>query len=96
MEHGVTTSLIIVTSNYHMPRALVEISAALPGVALHPFPVVSDQLHVEDWPRNIRVARLIGGEYVKYLFALARTMLVDASAPSPRKAPNSHRADKSP
>jgi uncharacterized SAM-binding protein YcdF (DUF218 family) len=95
--HGVTKSLIVVTSNYHMPRALVEISAALPGVALYPFVVVSEQFHVEDWPRNPRVARLIGGEYVKYLFALARTALIDPSAPSSGDAASPPRpAKKSP
>jgi uncharacterized SAM-binding protein YcdF (DUF218 family) len=74
--HGVKQSLIVVTSNYHMPRALVELSAVLPNVALYPFPVVSDQLNVEDWGRKPRVARLIGGEYLKWLFAIARTTLL--------------------
>ena len=31
-EHNITRSLIVVTSNYHMPRALAELSAALPDV----------------------------------------------------------------
>ena len=35
-------SLIVVTSNYHMPRALAEIAHQLPHVALVPFPVVTD------------------------------------------------------
>jgi uncharacterized SAM-binding protein YcdF (DUF218 family) len=73
--HGVTGSLIVVTSNYHMPRALVELAAALPRVKLYPYPVVSEQFHVEDWPQDLRVMRLIAGEYFKYLFALARTSL---------------------
>jgi uncharacterized SAM-binding protein YcdF (DUF218 family) len=85
-SHGLTQSLIVVTSNYHMPRALVELSAALPGVALYPFPVVSDQLHVEEWPRNMRVARLIAGEYLKYLFALARTSLSEPPNSQPKRA----------
>jgi uncharacterized SAM-binding protein YcdF (DUF218 family) len=97
LAHGLTKSLIVVTSNYHMPRALVEISAALPGVTLYPFPVVSDQLHVEDWLQNVRVTRLIGGEYVKYLLALARTALIDPSAPTPGVAASaSRRGAKSP
>ena len=37
-------SLIVVTSNYHMPRALAEIAHQLPDVALVPFPVVTDKL----------------------------------------------------
>jgi uncharacterized SAM-binding protein YcdF (DUF218 family) len=70
--HHLTRSLIVVTSNYHMPRALLELSAVLPGVELYPFPVVSEHLDVADWPFNLRVARLVGGEYVKYLGALFR------------------------
>jgi uncharacterized SAM-binding protein YcdF (DUF218 family) len=70
---GIDGSLIVVTSNYHMPRALVELSAALPGVELYPFPVVSEHMRVADWLDDANVARLVAAEYVKYLFALART-----------------------
>jgi uncharacterized SAM-binding protein YcdF (DUF218 family) len=65
--------LIVVTSNYHMPRALVELSAALPGVKLYPSPVVSDHVDVSNWWSDTRVLRLIGGEYLKYLRAVLRT-----------------------
>lgn len=75
--HDISGSLIVVTSNYHMPRALVELSAALPGVTLYPFPVVSEHVRVADWASDPAVTRLIGAEYVKYLFALARTKLID-------------------
>jgi uncharacterized SAM-binding protein YcdF (DUF218 family) len=70
--HHLTRSLIVVTSNYHMPRALLELSAVLPGVELYPFPVVSEHVDVADWPRDLRVAQLVGGEYVKYLRAIFR------------------------
>ncbi len=42
-------SLIVVTSNYHMPRAMAEIAHQLPDVALVPFPVVTDKLRAEPW-----------------------------------------------
>lgn len=70
--HHLTRSLIVVTSNYHMPRALLELSAVLPGVELYPFPVVSEHVDVADWATDFRVTRLVGGEYVKYLRALIR------------------------
>lgn len=70
--HNITRSLIVVTSNYHMPRALAELSAALPGVTLYPFPVVSDHVNVALWARDPHIIRLIGGEYVKYLGVLTR------------------------
>lgn len=76
-EHHITRSLIVVTSNYHMPRALAEISAAIPDVALYPFPVVSDHINVADWASDLRVLRLLGSEYVKYIGALLRTKLLD-------------------
>lgn len=73
--HNITRSLIVVTSNYHMPRALAELSAELPGVTLYPFPVVSEHVNVAHWARDPHVIRLIGGEYVKYLGALTRIRL---------------------
>lgn len=83
---GIDGSLIVVTSNYHMPRALVELSAALPGVELYPFPVVSGHMRVADWLDDLNVARLIGGEYIKYLYALARARLLrGAEYPDPAR-----------
>jgi len=74
-SRNITRSLIVVTSNYHMPRALVEISAALPDVTLYPFPVVSEHADVTAWATDLNVARLVGSEYVKFLGALVRTRL---------------------
>jgi uncharacterized SAM-binding protein YcdF (DUF218 family) len=65
-------SLIIVTSAYHMPRALAEIAHQLPDVALIPYPVVSDRLRVEPWWSNGDTTRLVLSEYLKYLFAKVR------------------------
>ena len=42
-------SLIVVTSNYHMPRAIVELSHAMPDVTLIPFAVVGDKWRDEPW-----------------------------------------------
>ena len=65
-------SLIIVTSAYHMPRALAEIAHQLPDVVLIPFPVVADRLRVEPWWSNSTTTRLVLSEYFKYLFAKVR------------------------
>src|SRR5205085_10581663 len=42
-------SLIVVTSNYHMPRAIVELSHAMPEIALIPFAVVGERWRDEPW-----------------------------------------------
>jgi uncharacterized SAM-binding protein YcdF (DUF218 family) len=65
-------SLVIVTSAYHMPRALAEIAHQLPEVTLVPYPVVSDRLRIEPWWSNSATARLVLSEYFKYLFAHVR------------------------
>ena len=73
-------SLVIVTSSYHMPRALAEISHQLPDVTLIPFPVVSDRLRLEPWWSNGATTRLVLSEYFKYLYAHLRMRFDSATA----------------
>ncbi|HUC52360.1 MAG TPA: YdcF family protein [Xanthobacteraceae bacterium] len=73
------SSLIIVTSAYHMPRAMAEIAHQLPDAVLIPYPVVSDRLRIEPWWSNGDTTRLVLSEYLKYLAAKVR-MQFDASA----------------
>jgi uncharacterized SAM-binding protein YcdF (DUF218 family) len=65
-------SLIVVTSAYHMPRALAELEHQLPNVTLVPYPVLSDRLRVEPWWVNSDTTKLVLSEYLKYLFAELR------------------------
>jgi uncharacterized SAM-binding protein YcdF (DUF218 family) len=71
LDHGFH-SLIVVTSSYHMPRALAELAHQLPDADLTPFPVVSDRLRIEPWWSNGATTRLVLSEYLKYLFAKVR------------------------
>jgi uncharacterized SAM-binding protein YcdF (DUF218 family) len=68
-------SLIVVTSNWHMPRAMAEIQHQLPDVALIAYPVISEKVKTEPWWENISTARFLVAEYLKYLFALTRMRL---------------------
>jgi len=72
------TSLIVVTSNYHMPRAIVELSHAMPNITLIPFAVVGDKWREEPWWTNGATMRLLLSEYVKYVVAEVRVRLADA------------------
>jgi len=56
-EHAVD-SLLVVTADYHMPRAMAELSRALPDMRLYAMPV-RDPL-AAPWP-------LLAGEYAKFL-----------------------------
>jgi uncharacterized SAM-binding protein YcdF (DUF218 family) len=71
VSHGFH-SLIVVTSAYHMPRALAELAHQLPDATLIPYPVVSDRLRIEPWWSNGATTRLVLSEYLKYLFAKVR------------------------
>jgi uncharacterized SAM-binding protein YcdF (DUF218 family) len=72
-------SLIVVTSAYHMPRALAELKHQLPGVELVPYPVVTEKLRAEPWWSHASTARLLISEYVKYIVATIRMRLDPAS-----------------
>jgi uncharacterized SAM-binding protein YcdF (DUF218 family) len=65
-------SLIVVTSNWHMPRAMAELAHQLPDITLIAFPVMSEKVKTEPWWSNIDTARFLFAEYLKYLFALTR------------------------
>jgi uncharacterized SAM-binding protein YcdF (DUF218 family) len=71
-------SLIVVTSNYHMPRAIVELSHALPDIELIPYAVVGDKWRDEPWWTSGGTFRLVLSEYLKYVAAAVRVRLADA------------------
>ena len=66
-------SLIVVTSNYHMPRALTELAHQLPDVVLIPYPIIPDRVRVDTWWTSVMTTRLLFAEYLKYLRAVVRT-----------------------
>ena len=70
-------SLIVVTSNYHMPRAIVELSHAMPDIRLIPFAVVGEKWRDEPWWTSGATLRLLLSEYVKYVAAEMRVRLAD-------------------
>jgi len=71
-EQNQFESLIIVTSNYHMPRTLVELDHALPNLQKIPYPVAAT-IDPHAWWRNPAAARVLFSEYVKFLAVWVRT-----------------------
>src|ERR1043166_5456821 len=70
-------SLIVVTSNYHMPRAIVELSHAMPDVELIPFSVIGEKWREEPWWTSGATLRLLLSEYAKYVAAAGRVRLAE-------------------
>jgi uncharacterized SAM-binding protein YcdF (DUF218 family) len=67
----------VVTSNYHMPRALAELARVMPGVTLFPYPVVDNNVHLDRWWSYPGTTKLLLSEYLKYLPALGRLGATD-------------------
>jgi uncharacterized SAM-binding protein YcdF (DUF218 family) len=81
-------SLIVVTSNYHMPRTLAELNHVLPEIRKVPYAVVTPALDASLWWRDLATARLLFAEYAKYVAVLARTRLGGGSWPEQGVAPS--------
>ena len=75
MERHAFSSLRLVTSGYHMLRAMMEFRSAMPSVTLVAHPVFPEHVKVEHWWRYRGTAALIASEFTKYLWALARRTL---------------------
>ncbi len=72
MENEKYHSLRLVTANYHMPRSLMVFHAAMPDVAIVPYPIMPDDVKLADWWQWPGTASLLVTEYGKYLAARLR------------------------
>ena len=71
-------SLRLVTSWYHMPRALLEFTRAMPEMTIIAHPVFAHHVEPERWWNWHGAPLLLIGEYDKYLAAWARPVLPPA------------------
>jgi uncharacterized SAM-binding protein YcdF (DUF218 family) len=83
-------SLIVVTSDYHMPRSILEIRGMAPEVDLTAHAVRTESLDSAAWFRSGTGLRRMTLEYCKYLVVLARESVLgvvgDRAAPDDRDA----------
>ncbi|MGV9009127.1 YdcF family protein [Brevundimonas sp.] len=77
------TRLIVVTSDYHMPRSMLEIRSAYPGVELTPYAVETPSLDDSGWWKAAVTARRMTLEYMKYLAAMGRAAWTRLSGDAP-------------
>jgi uncharacterized SAM-binding protein YcdF (DUF218 family) len=78
--------LIVVTADYHMPRAILELHGALPEAQLTPYPVATDELDAKRWWKTMAGARRMIVEYSKYMVILAREAVLSLG-PKDRSQP---------
>lgn len=65
-EHKIK-SIYLVTSNYHMPRSMVEFRHYSPELKIIPYPVYSDRV-AKIWWKNWHSCSLLFSEYNKFLY----------------------------
>jgi uncharacterized SAM-binding protein YcdF (DUF218 family) len=82
-------SLIIVTADYHMPRAMLELKTALPDLELRSYAAATPALDARRWRETRGGVRLMIREYSKYMTVLARETLrsLKPAGELPRKEP---------
>ncbi len=88
------SSLTIVTSDYHMPRAMLELRAVLrpPQVTLQSYAVPTPALRIRHWWKSPHAARLMAVEYSKYLAILGREAVLGLG---PRATPSAPQTQQS-
>lgn len=74
------TSLRLVTAAYHMPRALLELRAAMPEVLIIPHPVFPKTVKQTEWWKWRGTALLMAEEYTKFLVAWLRAKATGLSS----------------
>jgi len=60
-------SIYLVTSNYHMPRALLEFRKRLTNIKIHPYPIIPKTVNMNNWWQNNKNLIIISKEYTKYI-----------------------------
>lgn len=69
-------TLIVVTSDYHMARSLLEIRSALPEAELIAYPIRTPLVDSSAWWKSGTGVRRMSVEYSKYLVVLVREALI--------------------
>ena len=64
--------LILITSNYHMPRAVLEFKNKMPNLKIIKYPITPEKLNINNWIYSYETFSLILLEYCKFLIAKSR------------------------
>ena len=68
-------SIILVTSEYHMPRAIIATRETMPDIKITPYPVASSLLDGNGKPNSFEAWKQIAGEYTKFLIEKTKSAL---------------------
>ena len=63
---------ILITSNYHMPRAYLEFKNIMPNLEIHTYAITPNKHDIENWLNSYQTFSLVFTEYCKYIVASLR------------------------
>ena len=78
-------SVIVVTADYHMPRAMIELRSAMPEAEFHPYPIKTEAMDARSWWKTAGGAKRMAFEYCKYLAILGREAFLKLGPDQERK-----------
>jgi uncharacterized SAM-binding protein YcdF (DUF218 family) len=74
--------VIVVTSEYHMDRALLELQRAMPEGTFIPHAVMTTKVRPADWYKDAPTAKLLLDEWIKFRLAGLRGATLDVAMPA--------------
>ena len=63
---------ILITSNYHMPRAILEFKNVMPDHKIYTFPITPRKHNIENWMSSSETFSLVFKEFCKYVISNLR------------------------
>ena len=68
---------ILITSNYHMPRAILEFKNVMPNHKIYTFPITPRKHNIKEWTSSYETFSLIFKEFCKYIVSNLRIKLLN-------------------
>ena len=63
---------ILITSNYHMPRAYLEFKNIMPNLKIHTYAITPKKHDIKNWLKSYQTFGLVFTEYCKYIVSSLR------------------------
>ena len=60
---------ILITSNYHMPRAILEFKNVMPNLKIYTYAITPKKHDIENWLNSFQTFSLVFTEYCKFIIA---------------------------
>ena len=71
------SEFILITSNYHMPRAFLEFKYRMPNLKILTYPIKPKKHNINNWLGSFQTFSLVLSEYCKFLVANLRIISKD-------------------